>query len=341
VVMLTGDHHQSAQKVAKEVGITQIYAKLLPQEKAAMIDTFHEEGHVVVMAGDGINDTIALARSNIAIAMGNGADVAISVSDVVLMVGARLNWLLSHGKGKQWGEPGSTKFIQIDIEPREMDSNVEIAAPLVGDIGSCASALLEAMEERQVTVDGTTYPLAVPFLVLATQNPIEYEGTFPLPEAQLDRFMVRATLGYPSKSSEMAILKAQQLAHPIDKIGQIVDLPELLAAQQAVKTVRVDELVQEYIVLLVEASRKHPDVYLGASPRGSLALFKGAQAWAAVQLRDYVTPDDVKALAVPTLSHRLILNPAARIKNVDPRGIIQELLSSIPVPGSRVPASRS
>ncbi len=202
------------------------------------------------------------------------------------------------------------------------------------------SALLEAMEERQVTVDGTTYPLSRPFLVLATQNPIEYEGTFPLPEAQLDRFMLRISLGYPSKADETTILEAQQFVHPVNQIDQAVTVEELLDVQEAIKSVYADELIKEYIVSLVDASRHHPDVYLGASPRGSLALFKASQARAAILGRDYVIPDDVKALAEPTLAHRLIISPAARIKNVDPREVVQELLASVPVPGARVKTTK-
>jgi MoxR-like ATPase len=202
------------------------------------------------------------------------------------------------------------------------------------------SALLEAMEERQVTVDGTTYPLSRPFLVLATQNPIEYEGTFPLPEAQLDRFMLRISLGYPSKTDETVILEAQQFVHPVNQIDQVVTVEDLLDVQEAIKSVYADELIKEYIVSLVDASRHHPDVYLGASPRGSLALFKASQARAAILGRDYVIPDDVKALAEPTLAHRLIISPAARIKNVDPREVVQELLASVPVPGARVKTTK-
>jgi MoxR-like ATPase len=202
------------------------------------------------------------------------------------------------------------------------------------------SALLEAMEERQVTVDGTTYPLSRPFLVLATQNPIEYEGTFPLPEAQLDRFMLRISLGYPSKTDETVILEAQQFIHPVNQIDQVVTVEELLDVQEAIKSVYADELIKEYIVSLVDASRHHPDVYLGASPRGSLALFKASQARAAILDRDYVIPDDVKALAEATLAHRLIISPAARIKNVDPREVVQELLASVPVPGARVKTTK-
>jgi MoxR-like ATPase len=201
------------------------------------------------------------------------------------------------------------------------------------------SALLEAMEERQVTVDGVTYPMARPFLVLATQNPIEYEGTFPLPEAQLDRFMLRVSLGYPDASDEIIMLDAQRQSHPVTRIGQVIDDDQLLEAQMAVREVYLDDLVKEYIVSLVNATRKHPDVYLGASPRGSIALYKTSQARAAILGRDYAIPDDVKALALPALAHRLIISPSARIKNVDARAVVQEILDSIPVPGTRVRVS--
>jgi MoxR-like ATPase len=200
------------------------------------------------------------------------------------------------------------------------------------------SALLEAMEERQITVDGVTYPMDQPFLVLATQNPIEYEGTFPLPEAQLDRFMMRVGLGYPSGQDEITILNRQQHTHPVTRIGQVVAAEELVGAQKLIKDVYIDDLVKEYIVRLVDSTRKHPDVYLGASPRGSIALYKTSQARAAMLGRDYVIPDDIKALALVTLAHRLIISPSARIKNVDPRAVIQEILDSIPVPGARVRA---
>jgi MoxR-like ATPase len=198
------------------------------------------------------------------------------------------------------------------------------------------SALLEAMEERQITVDGITYPMKPPFLVLATQNPIEYEGTFPLPEAQLDRFMVRITLGYPEVNDEMTMLDRQQHAHPVTRIDQVVSGEELIQAQGHIKDVYINDLVKEYIVKLMNATRKHPDVYLGASPRGSIALYKTGQARAAILGRDYVIPDDIKALALVTLSHRLIISPSARIKNIDPRAVIQEILDSTPVPGARV-----
>ncbi len=198
------------------------------------------------------------------------------------------------------------------------------------------SALLEAMEERQVTVDGVTYAMPQPFLVLATQNPIEYEGTFPLPEAQLDRFMMRIHLGYPAPAEEALMLQAQQRVHPIEQVRQVVSAADLLQAQTAVKEIYVDRLIQEYIVALVGATRKHPDAYLGASPRGSLALLKTAQAKAALRGRDFVSPDDIKELADPTLAHRIILSPAARLKHVDARVIVNEIVNSVPVPGARV-----
>jgi len=198
------------------------------------------------------------------------------------------------------------------------------------------SALLEAMEERQVTVDGVTYPMPKPFLVVATQNPIEYEGTFPLPEAQIDRFMMRISIGYPEPEDEMDILDSQRLRHPIEDLHQATDVGEFVAAQEAIKRVHVDDLIKEYIVAVVNATRKHPDVYLGSSPRGSLALYKTGRARAAMEGRDYVIPDDIKALALPALAHRLIVSPSARIKNVDPRAVVEEVINSVPVPGTRV-----
>jgi MoxR-like ATPase len=185
------------------------------------------------------------------------------------------------------------------------------------------SALLEAMEERQITVDGVTYPMELPFLVLATQNPIEYEGTFPLPEAQLDRFMLRISLGYPSSEDETIMLDRQQYSHPVSRLEQVVSAEELIQAQKQIREIFMNDLVKEYIVRLVNATRRHPDVYLGASPRGSIALYRTGQARAAVLGRDYVIPDDIKALAQVTLAHRLI----------------QEILDSTPVPGARVRSS--
>ncbi len=198
------------------------------------------------------------------------------------------------------------------------------------------SALLEAMEEGQMTVDGITYRLSNPFLILATQNPIEYEGTFPLPEAQLDRFLLRIKMGYPQPQDELRILASQQYQHPLENLQQVVSLQELLTVQQAIKEVYVAKEVQQYIINLITASRRHSDVYLGSSPRGSLALFRTAQARAAMSGRDFVIPDDVKALAETTLAHRIIVGPAARIKNITSRTIVQDILQATPVPGASV-----
>ena len=197
------------------------------------------------------------------------------------------------------------------------------------------SAMLEAMEERQITVDGTTYGLPAPFIVLATQNPIEYEGTFPLPEAQLDRFLLRLNLGYPSRLDEIAILKRQRQAHPLDSLQTVTQIDELLRLQAAIKDVYVDDLIEEYIVGITSATRHHADVYLGASTRGSLALYRTAQAWAAIKGHDYVTPDDVKELASAVLGHRIIVSPAARIRNVSAPSVIEDVLSGVTIPGAR------
>jgi MoxR-like ATPase len=195
------------------------------------------------------------------------------------------------------------------------------------------ASLLEAMEERQVTVDGITHPLPRPFMVLATQNPIEYEGTFPLPEAQLDRFLLRVRLGYPTPTDEMRILSEQQLRHPIESLEAVVKLDELLSAIQAIRQVYVAPAIQKYIIDLVGRTRQSGDVYLGSSPRGSLALFRAGQARAALLGRDHVLPDDIKALAVAVLAHRIIVSPAARLRELSADRIVQEVVYSAPVPG--------
>ena len=201
------------------------------------------------------------------------------------------------------------------------------------------SALLEAMEEAQISIDGVTHHLPQPFVVLATENPIDYEGTFPLPEAQLDRFLLRIALGYPGRAGELEMLDRQHLRHPLDGLDQVVGIDDLVRAQDAVKTVHVAPGVREYIVSLVEATRKHDDVFLGASPRGSIALFNASRAWAGIRGRDFVVPDDVKLLAEATLAHRIIIGPAARMRGLDSRGVVRDLLGSVPVPQAAHAAS--
>jgi MoxR-like ATPase len=202
------------------------------------------------------------------------------------------------------------------------------------------SALLEAMEEGQITVDGKTYRLPTPFIVMATENPIEYEGTFPLPEAQLDRFLLNIHLGYPSNEDEVKILEQQQRSHPIDTLGQILSAEDLVGIQRDVREVRVDREIREYIVALVSATRDHPNVYLGVSPRGSLALFHTTQARAVLEGRDYVIPDDVKHMARATLAHRLIVAPAARVRGILAPAVIEEIIGTVPVPGGPWSADR-
>jgi MoxR-like ATPase len=194
------------------------------------------------------------------------------------------------------------------------------------------------MEERQATIDGVTHPMPDPFLVIATQNPIEYEGTFALPEAQLDRFMLRIRLGYPNPFDEIDILEQQRKTHPIDGIAEVCSVEELRELQAAVRDVYVDSTVSDYIVRLVGATRTHPDVYLGASPRGSIALYRAGQALAALYGRDYVIPDDVKALAEPALAHRVIVKTAASVHDVQAGQIVRELLESVPIDTVRRPA---
>ena len=195
------------------------------------------------------------------------------------------------------------------------------------------AALLEAMEERQVTVDGITHTLPRPFMVLATQNPIEYEGTFPLPEAQLDRFLMRIRLGYPSADDEMQVLERQRYRHPIEDIDQVVSSEMVMNAQNEVKQIYVAPVIKRYIVDINRRTREFPEVYLGASPRGSLTLYRACQARAAMSGRQYVLPDDVKALAESSLGHRVILGPAARLRDLSTAEVIDEVLASVPVPG--------
>jgi MoxR-like ATPase len=195
------------------------------------------------------------------------------------------------------------------------------------------AALLESMEEKQVTVDGITHALPNPFMVLATQNPIEYEGTFPLPEAQLDRFLLRVRLGYPNPPDEIEILERQQLQHPIEALEAVIAVEELQEAMKEIKKIYVSKPIKRYLVDLVNRTRQSADVYLGASPRGSLALFRTGQAVAALAGRDFVLPDDIKSLAVPVLAHRVIVGPAARLREVSAEKIVEEILENLPVPG--------
>ena len=190
------------------------------------------------------------------------------------------------------------------------------------------SALLEAMSEQQVSVDGVSRPLPNPFLVLATQNPIEYEGTFPLPEAQIDRFLMRLSVGYPSSADERRLMTNLQREHPITRLRQVADVNQLPALQRQVWEIYVEDSLQDYIVRLVAATREHPDLALGGSPRASLALFKTAQALAALRGRDHVIPDDIKYLVPVTLAHRLIVKPEAELRNRTSQAILTDIMTN-------------
>ena len=197
------------------------------------------------------------------------------------------------------------------------------------------SALLEAMEERQVTVEGVTHPVPRPFTVMATQNPVEYEGTFPLPEAQLDRFLMMIQLGYPSPADELSIIDSQQVAHPIETLMPVSSPEDVLRLHEASKAVYVDVLIKRYVIALTDATRGHEDLSLGSSPRGSLGLVRCTQALALIRGRDYVLPDDVKEMAPPVLSHRMIVSAAARMRGIHGRDVVTELLDRVPVPGAK------
>jgi len=220
---------------------------------------------------------------------------------------------------------------EFEFRPGPIFVNVLLADEINRATPRTQSALLEAMGERQVSVDGVTYPLERPFLVMATQNPIEYEGTFPLPEAQLDRFFLRLSLGYPDFDEEGQILRNLQRQHPIEQISQVVDGMELPRLSRQVWEVHVDDSVVDYIVNIVHETRRHPDLTVGASPRGSLALFKGAQALAAIRGRDFVKPDDVKELVQPVLAHRLIIKPESALRGRTAEDILEGILQTASV----------
>ncbi|HUT67764.1 MAG TPA: MoxR family ATPase [Dehalococcoidales bacterium] len=226
------------------------------------------------------------------------------------------------------------KISDFEFRPGPLTAQVVLADEINRATPKVQSALLEAMEERQITVDGVTRKMPSPFHVLATQNPIEYEGTFPLPEAQLDRFLLRINIGYPTPSEEIAIVERQQYVHPIEQIDHVVDAADVLMLQETVKKIYVEDLIKQYIVSLVDATRRHPSIFLGSSPRGSLALFRTAQARALLHGRDFVLPDDVKALAVSALAHRSLLSSTGQSQGRDGRAPIAEILETVPVPGA-------
>jgi MoxR-like ATPase len=227
------------------------------------------------------------------------------------------------------------KTQEFEFRPGPIMSQIVLADEINRATPKTQSALLECMEEHQATIDGTTYQMPDPFLVIATQNPIEYEGTFALPEAQLDRFMLRLRLGYPQPIEEIVILDEQKRTHPLEDLEEVLNVADLLEMQAAIRDIYVDSSVSDYIVRLVNHTRTHPDVYLGASPRGSIALYRAGQALAGLLGRDYVIPDDIKALAEPALAHRLIIKTSSSIHDVQAGQVVRELIESTPIDGIR------
>ena len=223
---------------------------------------------------------------------------------------------------------------QFEYRPGPVMAQVVLADEINRATPKTQSALLEAMGEQQVTVEGITHPLPDPFMVIATQNPIEYEGTFPLPEAQLDRFFMRIALGYPDPADEVAIMDGREATDPIDLLESSCSPSDINDLQQYTDSVYIDDLIKQYIVEIANATRTHPDTTLGVSPRASINLMKGAKAFAMLQGRDYVIPDDVKAIAVPVMSHRVLLSPSARMRGVNQSDIVSEALRQSPVPGA-------
>jgi len=224
----------------------------------------------------------------------------------------------------------------FEFRPGPIMAQIVLADEINRATPKTQSALLEAMGEQQVTVEGTTRPLPSPFMVLATQNPIEYEGTFPLPEAQLDRFFMRISLGYPNSEQEVAIMDDREHIDPINQLAAVCTPDDIVKLQKEADDIYIDALVKKYIVDLADATRQHPEAALGVSPRASINMMKGGKAFAMLQERDYVVPDDIKMLATPMLAHRVLLTPSARMREVTQETVIADALRQVPVPGASV-----
>ena len=306
-----------ARRIADNIA-TVIVGKddVIEQALAALV----AEGHILVEDVPGVGKTM-LARS-----------IAVSISGTFSRIQFTPDLLPSDVTGVSVYNQSTGEF---SFRSGPVAAHLVLADEINRATPKTQSALLEAMEERQVTVDGVTHPLPPPFLVIATQNSIEYEGTFPLPEAQLDRFLMRVSIGYPRFDEEITIIAQQEHSHPILELEPVATPDDVLSLQQAAQEVYVDGLVREYLVALSEATREHADAALGASPRASLGLFRTGRALALLRGRDYVLPDDIKELAVAVLAHRIVLTPAARMRGVLPERVVEELLNSVPVPGAR------
>ena len=224
---------------------------------------------------------------------------------------------------------------QFEFRPGPVFANIVLADEINRASPKTQSALLEAMAERQVTVDGTTYALTAPFLVIATQNPIEHEGTFPLPDSQLDRFLMRIDVGYPDAAAELAMLDRHGAANPLDDVRPVLSTADVLTLREHAATVHVAPALKEYLVQLAHGTRSHPQFELGMSPRATLSLLRVARVWGAMQGRDYATPDDVKRLAEPVLAHRLLVTPEADLQGISSAAILADVLDTVPIPRPR------
>jgi MoxR-like ATPase len=281
-----------------------------------VVACFLSQGHLLIEDVPGTGKTI-LARS-----------LARSIGCKFSRIQFTPDMLPSDITGVSIYDQNNRKF---EFKPGPVISQIVLADEINRATPKTQSALLEVMEERQVTIDGLSHPMKLPFMVIGTQNPIEYEGTFPLPEAQLDRFLMKVSLGYPSMLEEIRIMESQQIRHPIENLTEVVSSIRVIKAQEQIRKIMVSQPVKRYIVDFVHATREHNDVYLGASPRGSLGLFRVGQAIAAIHGRDYVIPDDIKEIAEPVLAHRVIVQPAAKLHGLTSNRIIQDLLDLTPI----------
>jgi MoxR-like ATPase len=290
------------------------------QQVAMSVVAYFCEGHILLEDVPGVAKTM-LARA-----------LAKSVGCVFKRVQCTPDLLPTDITGVSIFNQKTTEF---EFRPGPIFAQIVLADEINRTTPRTQSALLEAMAERRVTVDGQGYVLKPPFLVLATQNPIDHEGTFPLPEAQLDRFLIRLSLGYPSLEEESKMLERLQHTHPIDELAPVVTAADVLTCQQAIRDIYVDEKLRRYLLEIVQATREHHDVALGGSPRASIALFRTAQALAALQGRNFIIPDDIKKMAQAVLGHRLILKPESRLRKVTAASVVEEVLSDVSVPVSR------
>jgi MoxR-like ATPase len=275
------------------------------------------EGHVLLEDVPGIGKT-TLARA-LAVSLGCSFRRIQFTPDLLPSDVTGLNWF-------------NQKEQAFEYRPGPIMSQVVLADEINRATPRTQSSLLEAMQERQVTVDGVTRPLPRPFLVMATQNPVELEGTFPLPEAQVDRFLLRIAIGYPSEAEENAILERFRLADPLPDLQPVTSAEEIMRLQGERRQVRVEESVRNYIVQVARATRTHNEIELGASPRATLSLYQSAQAWAAIQGREFVLPDDVKAMAPHVLTHRLMISPQAQLRGRQPEELVAAIVETVPVP---------